>query len=76
MRGEVLLLSSNVEVTGSAGAEADLNNINPYPWGCHILVADFFEPSDLTYRAGSVIMDNVGIYNCSQAETYFSAISF
>ena len=64
MRGEVLLLSSNVNVTSGP----DLK------YQCHILVADFFEPADFSYRAGSISFDNVAIYNCSQGG--FPALRF
>ena len=68
MRGEVLQLSSNVNVTASEDAEG--------PHGCHILVADFFEPHSFEYRAGSVNLDHVAVYNCSQESTDLSGIKF
>jgi hypothetical protein len=73
MRGEVLLLSSNVNVTASTDAES-MTMAYPFPWGCQILVADFFEPSDFKYRVGSINFDNVAVYNCSQEGTSFAAI--
>ena len=65
MRGEVLQLSSNVNVTASTD-ELSITPAYPRPYGCQILVADFFEPHDWTYRAGSINFDNVAVYNCSQ----------
>lgn len=75
MRGEVLLLSSNVNVTASTDA-LSMTPAYPQPFPCQILVADFFEPSDFTYRKGSINFDNVAVYNCSQPETDFAAIKF
>ena len=68
MRGEVLQLSSNVNVTASNDAEG--------PHGCHILVCDFFEPHSFEYRYGSVNLDNVAVYNCSQFKKDLSGIKF
>ena len=68
MRGEVLQLSSNVNVTAS--------NESLEPHGCHILVADFFEPHSFEYRSGSVNFDNVAVYNCSQERGGYSGIKF
>lgn len=65
MRGEVILLSRNVRITGD-----DTDS-----WGGQILVSDNLE-MDGTYRTGHLIMDNVEVYNCSQANTYKSAIRF
>ena len=48
----------------------------PRPYGCQILVADFFEPSDLTYRYGEINLDNVSVFNCSQEATEFAGIKF
>lgn len=75
MRGEILLLSSNVNVTASTDAES-MTLAYPHPFGCQILVADFFEPSDFSYRAGSINFDNVAVYNCSQEDTSFAGIKF
>lgn len=68
MRGEVLTLSSNVNVTADT-SELSRTPAYPDPYGCQILVSDFFEPSDFTYRAGSIDFDNVAVYNCSQEKT-------
>lgn len=38
-------------------------------------MTDFFE-IDGTWRTGSLIFDNVQVYNCSQADTYKAAIRF
>jgi len=65
MRGEVVLLSRNVKIRGE-----DVDS-----WGGQVLVTDFFE-TDGTWRKGSLIFDNVQIYNCSQQDTYNSAIRF
>ena len=75
MRGEVLLLSSNVNVTASTDA-LSMTPAYPRPYGCQILVSDFFEPSDFTYRYGSINFDNVAVYNCSQEKTEFAGIKF
>ena len=75
MRGEVLLLSSNVNVTASTD-DLSMTPAYPEPYGCQILVADFFELSDFTYRKGSINFDNVAVYNCSQEMTEFAGIKF
>lgn len=72
MRAEVTLLRRNIEINAST---YDIGYILQEPWGCRILVADFFE-ADLTYRAGSLFLDSVAVYNCSQKGTYKSAISW
>ena len=63
MRGEVILLSRNVKIQGE-----DVDG-----WGGQIMATDMFE-MDGTWRKGSIIMDNVQAYNCSQKDTYQSAI--
>ena len=75
MRGEVLLLSSNVNITGNTDSSSQ-TVAHPEPYGCHVLVSDFFEPSDLTYRTGSIIADNIAINHCSQLDKSFSGIKF
>jgi len=75
MRGEVLLLSSNVNVTASTD-EMSRTYAYPEPYGCQILVADFFEPLDLSYRAGSINFDNVAVFNCSQEKTEYAGLRF
>lgn len=65
MRGEVVLLSRNVRVVG-----------DPYDaWGGHIVTSDTVEVGGV-YRAGHMVLDNVEIYNCSQRNTYKSALRF
>jgi len=39
------------------------------------VTSDFTEENDV-YRAGVTIMDNVEVYNCSQYDTYKSALRF
>lgn len=75
MRGEVLLLSSNVNITASTDA-ASMSAAYPRPYGCQILVSDFFEPEDFTYRFGEINIDNVALFNCSQEATDQAAIKF
>jgi hypothetical protein len=65
MRAEVLLLTRNIVIAGE-----DVES-----WGCNIVTSDIVEP-DLTMRYGQLILDNVEIYNCSQIDTYKSAIRF
>ena len=72
LRAEVALLSRDIEVRASTD---DLGPILRKPWGCRVLVSDFFEP-DLTYRTGSLEMDSVSVYNCSQLFTHKAAIKF
>ena len=54
IRGEVVLMTRNIKIYGE-----DLDG-----WGGQIVVTDLFE-SDGTYRTGSLIMDNVQMYNIS-----------
>ena len=54
VRGEVLLLSRNIKILGEDNDG----------WGGQVMVTDMFE-SDGTWRKGSIIMDNVQVYNCS-----------
>lgn len=75
MRAEVLLLSSNVNITASTDAES-MTPAYPRPYGCQVLVADFFEPSDFSYRQGEIRFDNVAIFNCSQEKTDFAGLKF
>lgn len=63
MRGEVILLTRNVKIRGE-----DVDG-----WGGQVLVTDLTE-SDGTERIGSLIFDNVQVYNCSQANTFKAAI--
>ena len=64
MRGEVMMLSRNIKITADYGTES-MTKAHPDPWPCRVLVADFFEPADFTYRKGTIDWDYVGIYNCS-----------
>lgn len=72
MRGEVLLLSSNVNVTASTDA-ASMSPAYPRPYGCQILVSDFFDntddPNKRKHRIGEINLDNVAVFNCSQEAT-------
>lgn len=63
MRGEVLLLTRNVVIKGE-----DLDG-----WGGQVVVTDMFE-TDGTWRKGSLYMDSVQVYNCSQKDMYYAAI--
>lgn len=65
MRGEVILLSRNIKIHGQ-----DRDG-----WGGQILGTDIFE-SDGTWRKGSIIMDQVQVFNCSQKDTYYGSIRF
>ena len=65
VRGEVLLLSRNIKILGE-----DRDG-----WGGQVMVTDMFE-TDGAWRTGSIIMDNVQVYNCSQKDSYHSAIRF
>ena len=74
MRGEVALLARNIEITGS---QHDISHTAREPWGCRVLVSDFFENNiAMTLRAGALMMDNVSVYKCSQKFTWKSAIKF
>ena len=65
MRGEVLLLSSNVNITANTDETSRTPNYD-HPWGCQLLIADFNEQSgDFEYRQADVNLDHVAIYNCS-----------
>jgi len=64
-RGEVILLTRNVRIVGH-----DTDS-----WGGQIVVADSLE-LDGTMRTGQLLMENVEVYNCSQRNTFKSAIRF
>ena len=68
MRGEVALLSRPVVIRGE-----DIES-----WGCQIVTSDTIEvyPTNIYFRHGSTIMENVEIYNCSQIDTEKAAIRF
>lgn len=72
MRAEVFLLDRNIKIQASTD---DVGNIIDEPWGGRIMVADFFEPT-LVRRVGSMNLDNVQVYNCSQKHTYKAAITW
>jgi len=65
MRGEVALLSRNVRVVGD----------DIYSWGGHIVVSDNIEDTGVQ-RSGLLVLDHVEVYNCSQRNTFKSAIRF
>ena len=75
MRAEVMLLSRDINITASTDAEST-TLAHPEPFGCRVLVSDFFEPSNFEYRKGSIEMDNVSIFNCSQTDTKYAALKF
>ncbi len=75
MRGEVTLLTRDVMITADTGANST-TLAHPEPWGCFVLVADFFEPWDLVYRKGTINWDNMAIFNCSQTDTKNPALMF
>ena len=58
MRGEVLLLTRNINIRGE-----DIES-----WGGQIVTSDTVEINTLgqmAVRSGSTIMENVEVYNCS-----------
>ena len=65
MRAEVALLNRNIRILGE-----DIES-----WGAQIVTSDTIE-SDLTVRQGQMFMDNVELYNASQADTEKAAIRF
>lgn len=72
MRGEVMLLTRNIEIKAS---EDDEDYLLDEVWGCRVLVSEFFE-KDLKYRQGSLSMDSVSLHQCSQKNTYKAALKF
>jgi hypothetical protein len=70
LRGEVLLLSKNIKIIGE-DFEA---------YGCQMVTSDTVEYDGITnslkYRTGMMILDNVEMYNCSQQDTFKSALRF
>lgn len=72
MRAEVWLMDRNVKIQASLD---EIGHVLQEPWGCQVLVADFREPTD-TKRKGSLNLDNVQVYNCSQKMTSKGAIRF
>ena len=72
MRAEIVLLERNIEIRAS---QDDIGKILDEPWGCRILVADYLDiPSGKKMRTGSVNLDHVSVYNCSQKDTYHAAV--
>lgn len=49
MRGEVMLLTRNIMIKANTDASSK-TKAHPEHWPCRVLVSDFFEPSDFTYR--------------------------
>ena len=66
MRGEVLMISRNVRIVGN-----DTDS-----WGGQVIVADNLEFETMTKRTGQLVLDYVEVYNCSQRNTFHSAIRF
>jgi len=69
MRGEVLILSRNIKISGE----------NIESWGGQFVTSDTVEidtTGQLTIRNGQTILDSVEIYNCSQIDTFKAAIRF
>ena len=74
MRGEVLLLSSNINITADPGTMIpNQNNPYPKPYGCHMIITTFSEKSGL--RAGRANIDNVAFYQCSKEGTDLAALT-
>ena len=65
MRGEVVLLSRNVRVIGD----------DTMSWGGQIVTADTMDDIG-TLVTGQLLFNNVEVYNCSQENTFQSAIRF
>jgi hypothetical protein len=65
MRGEVVLLTRNIKIVGNDTEE----------WGGQIVTSDFVEVNG-TQRNGTLLMDNVEVYNCSQRDTSRAAVRF
>lgn len=72
MRAEVLLLTRSITITASTD---DISYSLKDVWGCRVLVADFYE-RDWSFQTGSLNMDYVQVYNCSQRETLKPALAF
>jgi len=65
MRGEVMILTRNIKINAE-----DIES-----WGGQIVTSDTIEFSGKA-RYGHTIMDNVEIFNCSQIDTFKSALRF
>lgn len=70
IRGEVLILSRNIKIVGE-----DVET-----WGCQMVTSDTIEwdssQGELKFRYGQLFLDNVEMYNCSQIDTFKTAIRF
>lgn len=68
MRGEVILLTRSIVIAGE-----DIDS-----WGGQIVTSDTYEfmGGKLNFLTGQTIMDHVEIYNCSQWDTFKSALRF
>lgn len=65
MRGEVILLTRNVKITGDSSNDH----------GCATVTSDRTE-ADRSVRKGRAIFDNVEFYRCGQADTFKTAIRY
>ncbi len=65
IRTEVLLLTRNIKVYGE----------DKDGWGGQVMAFDMMVTLTET-RQGTIIMDSVQVYNCSQKDTFKSAIRF
>jgi hypothetical protein len=77
MRGEVLLLSSNVRITSSNDAarnsDDSMSGDSPRPLGCILVsTSEYMDDGSLP---GMINIDNVALENCSQ-EADQAAIKF
>ena len=67
MRGEVILLSRNIQIEGDTTDN----------WGCTIVTTEMLaDPSTNEWIIGHTIMDNVEVKKCSQKDTEQAAIRF
>jgi hypothetical protein len=66
MRGEVLLLTRNVQVEGE---DVDA-------WGCSILTTEIRARDSNKFLAGALLWDNVEVSNCSQRDSERAAVRF
>jgi len=68
MRGEVILFNRSIVIAGE-----DIDS-----WGGQIVTSDTYEimNGQLNFLTGQTILDHVEIYNCSQWDTFKSALRF
>lgn len=68
MRGEVILFNRSIVIAGE-----DIES-----WGGQIVTSDTYEfmNGQLNFLTGQTILDHVEIYNCSQWDTFKSALRF